>query len=453
MKADQKGNGNIHNSRSGKDVLRKGPWMPEEDEILIEYVRQYGARDWNSIGAKGLLPRTGKSCRLRWVNKLKPDLKSGCKFSPEEEKLVMEMQAKLGNKWAKIASYLPGRTDNDVKNFWSTRQKRMMRALQSPKLYSTNAHTVQTHSTDMNKTHYFTDFPVYQQQEQQATAFGGTSFNPTFPDETEDPFQRDQSLEVRRVRQKSQSPFSNELDESLMVKLQDLVAVEPNNLFSDTNIINPGAIALVAEESSEGSAMSSTLNNNDISNNCRSSRLHSKQFRQVGLTCNKREIMSPNTSLVPFDQSENFEHMEDYDQLHELSLTQDSPYDLEAGLFIDVNDSNILDFLLRPEEDATSSVQNSSIVCFNDQQQQQINNKVQIENDFTPSNNNINVHWDKMPLLSPEDIIPISDCAIKQEVDSCTPDSILQVNFPADVFEALEPLSPNASIWWDSEWI
>ncbi|MCO5566303.1 hypothetical protein L7F22_019979 [Adiantum nelumboides] len=56
-------------------ILRKGPWMPEEDEILVEYVKQYGPRDWSSIRSKGLLPRTGKSCRLRWVNKLKPDLK------------------------------------------------------------------------------------------------------------------------------------------------------------------------------------------------------------------------------------------------------------------------------------------------------------------------------------------------------------------------------------------
>ncbi|OAY83210.1 Transcription factor GAMYB, partial [Ananas comosus] len=80
----------------------------------------------------GLLPRTGKSCRLRWVNKLKPDLKTGCKFSAEEERVVIELQAQLGNKWARIATYLPGRTDNDVKNFWSTRQKRLARILRTP---------------------------------------------------------------------------------------------------------------------------------------------------------------------------------------------------------------------------------------------------------------------------------------------------------------------------------
>jgi len=65
----------LKSMQNGDEVLRKGPWMPEEDEILVEYVRQFGARDWSSIRTKGLLPRTGKSCRLRWVNKLKPDLK------------------------------------------------------------------------------------------------------------------------------------------------------------------------------------------------------------------------------------------------------------------------------------------------------------------------------------------------------------------------------------------
>lgn len=57
-------------------VMRKGPWMAEEDEILMGYVKKYGPRDWSSIQSKGLLPRTGKSCRLRWVNKLKPNLKT-----------------------------------------------------------------------------------------------------------------------------------------------------------------------------------------------------------------------------------------------------------------------------------------------------------------------------------------------------------------------------------------
>ncbi|KAJ8747049.1 hypothetical protein K2173_011294 [Erythroxylum novogranatense] len=114
-----------------RDEIRKGPWKAEEDEVLINHVKKYGPRDWSSIRSKGLLQRTGKSCRLRWVNKLRPNLKIGCKFSAEEERVVIELQGQFGNKWAKIATYLPGRTDNDVKNFWSSRQKRLARILHS----------------------------------------------------------------------------------------------------------------------------------------------------------------------------------------------------------------------------------------------------------------------------------------------------------------------------------
>lgn len=113
--------------RRSEGETRKGPWTAEEDEILINFVNMNGPRDWSSIRSKGLLPRTGKSCRLRWVNKLRPNLKKGCKFSAEEERVVLDLQATVGNRWATIASYLPGRTDNDVKNFWSTRQKRLAR--------------------------------------------------------------------------------------------------------------------------------------------------------------------------------------------------------------------------------------------------------------------------------------------------------------------------------------
>ncbi|XP_031129076.1 transcription factor DUO1-like isoform X1 [Ipomoea triloba] len=109
--------------------IKKGPWKVEEDEVLLNHVNKYGPRDWSSIRSKGLLQRTGKSCRLRWVNKLRPNLKNGVKFSAEEERIVIDLQAQFGNKWARIATYLPGRTDNDVKNFWSSRQKRLARIL------------------------------------------------------------------------------------------------------------------------------------------------------------------------------------------------------------------------------------------------------------------------------------------------------------------------------------
>lgn len=94
--------------------------------------------------------------------------RSGCKFSPEEEKLVVEMQAKLGNKWAKIASCLPGRTDNDVKNFWSTRQKRILRALHRPKMPSGSTDAA-ADTSDLSKELSLTDFGAFQVGDDQPT--------------------------------------------------------------------------------------------------------------------------------------------------------------------------------------------------------------------------------------------------------------------------------------------
>ncbi|CAK7347803.1 unnamed protein product [Dovyalis caffra] len=140
-----------------KEEIRKGPWKVEEDEVLINHVKKYGPRDWSSIRSKGLLQRTGKSCRLRWVNKLRPNLKNGCKFSAEEEKVVIDLQAEFGNKWARIATYLPGRTDNDVKNFWSSRQKRLARILQTS---GTPSSSNPKQQKSKNKVPVFQDVPT-----------------------------------------------------------------------------------------------------------------------------------------------------------------------------------------------------------------------------------------------------------------------------------------------------
>ncbi|KAG5134012.1 hypothetical protein JHK82_025200 [Glycine max] len=90
---------------------RKGPWTSEEDRLLILYVKFHG------------LKRNGKSCRLRWVNYLRPDLEKG-QITPQEESIILELHAR----WSTIARSLPGRTDNEIKNYWRTHFKKKIRA-------------------------------------------------------------------------------------------------------------------------------------------------------------------------------------------------------------------------------------------------------------------------------------------------------------------------------------
>ncbi|XP_039012894.1 transcription factor GAMYB-like [Hibiscus syriacus] len=107
--------------------LKKGPWMIAEDVILVDYVKKHDEGNWNAVQKHSGLSRWGKSCRLHWANHLRLDLKRGM-FSPDEERHIVELHAKLGNKWARMAAELPGRTDNEIKNFWNTRIKRLQRA-------------------------------------------------------------------------------------------------------------------------------------------------------------------------------------------------------------------------------------------------------------------------------------------------------------------------------------
>ncbi|KAF3788351.1 Transcription factor [Nymphaea thermarum] len=121
------GNGGLTTATTATAVLKKGPWTSSEDAILVAYVKKHGEGNWNAVQKNSGLSRCGKSCRLRWANHLRPNLKKGA-FSPEEERLILELHAKLGNKWARMAAQLPGRTDNEIKNYWNTRIKRRLRA-------------------------------------------------------------------------------------------------------------------------------------------------------------------------------------------------------------------------------------------------------------------------------------------------------------------------------------
>lgn len=105
--------------------VKKGPWTAEEDAKILAYVSKHGTGNWTSVPKKAGLRRCGKSCRLRWTNYLRPDLKHES-FTPQEEELIVNLHAAIGSRWSIIAQQLSGRTDNDVKNYWNTKLKKKL---------------------------------------------------------------------------------------------------------------------------------------------------------------------------------------------------------------------------------------------------------------------------------------------------------------------------------------
>ncbi|XVF43152.1 hypothetical protein PTKIN_Ptkin02bG0017500 [Pterospermum kingtungense] len=108
-----------------KEGLKRGPWTAEEDQKLTTYIQQHGHGNWSALPEKAGLKRCGKSCRLRWINYLRPDIKRG-KFSLKEEHTIIQLHALLGNRWSAMAAYLPKRTDNEIKNHWNTHLKKRL---------------------------------------------------------------------------------------------------------------------------------------------------------------------------------------------------------------------------------------------------------------------------------------------------------------------------------------
>ncbi|KAI4310420.1 hypothetical protein MLD38_035400 [Melastoma candidum] len=109
-----------------KASVKKGPWSPDEDAKLRDYIDKHGTGgNWIALPRKAGLRRCGKSCRLRWLNYLRPNIKHG-EFTDEEDSVIYALFSTVGSRWSVIAAHLPGRTDNDIKNYWNTNLKKRL---------------------------------------------------------------------------------------------------------------------------------------------------------------------------------------------------------------------------------------------------------------------------------------------------------------------------------------
>ncbi|KAI4994525.1 hypothetical protein ZWY2020_034166 [Hordeum vulgare] len=126
--------------------LKRGRWTAEEDDILANYIAQHGEGSWRSLPKNAGLLRCGKSCRLRWINYLRDGVRRG-NISKEEDDLIVKLHATLGNRWSLIASHLPGRTDNEIKNYWNSHLSRQIHTFR--RIYTTVRDT--TITVDIHK--------------------------------------------------------------------------------------------------------------------------------------------------------------------------------------------------------------------------------------------------------------------------------------------------------------
>ncbi|XP_059279505.1 transcription factor RAX3-like [Lycium ferocissimum] len=148
-----------------KNNVKRGPWSPEEDAKLKSYIDQNGTGgNWIALPQKIGLKRCGKSCRLRWLNYLRPNIKHGG-FSEEEDRIICSLYISIGSRWSIIAAQLPGRTDNDIKNYWNTKLKKKLFGKQRQKQGSRKGKDINSMpvSNNNNQNPCWPELPIMQQ--------------------------------------------------------------------------------------------------------------------------------------------------------------------------------------------------------------------------------------------------------------------------------------------------
>ncbi|KAI3925559.1 hypothetical protein MKW92_027538 [Papaver armeniacum] len=229
-----------------KANVKKGPWSPEEDAKLKTYIEESGTGgNWIALPQKVGLKRCGKSCRLRWLNYLRPNIKHGG-FSEEEENIICSLYVSIGSRWSIIAAQLPGRTDNDIKNYWNTRLKKKLLGKQRKeqqarrlgclkqemkKVMSTTGTFNMVSLSDHNRNHNQYVIPTHQNQ---------PHIPISMPYPTQDPagYMIDNNDPIRKLLIKLGGRFCDDQNNQLLVH-NDVGMSAGNNLYCPTLNISP----------------------------------------------------------------------------------------------------------------------------------------------------------------------------------------------------------------------